>query len=76
MTNRINLSEWRECADANDEWCIKVYSNDARAVLDAVEAARGAAKYARPVDLQAAVFQGGFPDLTDTLARFDFGNAP
>lgn len=44
------------------------------ALLDVVEAAKGALKFSRQVDLQAAVIQGGFPALDEALARLTGGS--
>ncbi len=67
--DRINLDEVRAAA----EDAASVRGAEVLALVEAVEAARGVLEFARTVDLQAAVVQGGFPDLGEALARFDFG---
>jgi len=62
--------EMRERAMAGQS-SVWVLGRDVLALLDENErlreAARGALEFARPVDLDAAVFQGGFPSLREAL---------
>ena len=54
---RVNLAELRRVAEVGV--LSELDADDVLALVEAVEAALGAVEYARPIDLQAAVVQGG-----------------
>lgn len=76
MTANINLKQLREYTEyaiaegRTGTWLDAYEYEEILALIDTAEAAIGAAKYARPVDLQAAVVQGGYTDLRETLNRY------